>query len=157
MARRILTLALLAGVTTATLTGCVFLGPSDDDEPIETPCCSETESPEPTETDEETLPTDPVPTEPDPDGEGLEEWPLSIPQPPGSPVPGFDTPTFYMVPADRDAYLEYLDEIRELRDAEEIHSSTQETDGAVFRIGEFDMIIVFAEEGSDSFITVMLS
>lgn len=154
MARRIFTLALLAGLTAATLTGCVFLGPSDE-EPSE-PLPSETESPEPTESDDEEH-SDPIPTEPDPESEGLEEWPLSIPQPPGSPVVGFDTPAFYMVPADRDTYLEYLAEIRDLRDSEEMHSSTQETDGAVFRIGEFDMIIVFTEEGSDSFISVMLS
>ncbi|HIY65864.1 MAG TPA: hypothetical protein H9830_06255 [Candidatus Agrococcus pullicola] len=154
MARRIFALALLAGLTTASLAGCVFLGSSDEESAEPAP--SETDRTEPSESDD-TTPSAPMPTEPDPEAEGLEEWPLSIPQPPGSPVPGFDTPAFYMVSADRDTYLAYLAEIRDLRDSEEIHSSTQETDGAVFRIGEFDMIIVFTEEGGDSFISVMLS
>lgn len=149
MGRKSFALALVLGLAAVSLAACAPAADSGDDEQ------SVTES----ETSPETTPSDPLETElewPPGDGDPLNEWPLTIPKPPGTPLEGLDTPAQYTVPADRDTYLEYLREIRELRDSQEMSSTGQEIDGAVFDIGAYRLVVEFTEQDGGQ-ITVVLT
>lgn len=88
------------------------------------------------------------PTEEDPQlrrGE-VTEWPESIPMPDGEPSPYSNTPDFYLVPADRDAFDAYVEELMALPDVEVVDTSGSSYAIAWLYIGEYDVFVMFHED-----------
>lgn len=156
MSRKTIALALTLGLTTVTLVGC-SAGSNGDDAIENSGSASETPTPsEPSESESWSPNPSDLEDLRDEDGSPT-EWPLTIPKPPGPPLPGNDTPVLYTVAGDRDTYLDYLRQLRETKDASEMYSTGQDLDGATFEIAEYTLVVVFSEDGDESLITVSLT
>lgn len=161
--RRLLLTAVLTAVTVSA-SGCVFLpslvgGDSPPpDAPGETESAPEGES----HTDyEEATPTTPrSTTTPDSDPEGVAQpdeagdWPEEIPKPPGEPSPYSDTAEFYLVPADRETFEAYVEDLLSLPDVEERDTSDSSYDIAWLYIGDYDVFVMFHDDSDQLSVTI---
>lgn len=158
MKKNAATAALLAGVLTFSISGCVFLpslaAPRDDidpppSDPVESdPAESFIDDPfddgdeDPSESD------DPEASDPSDPGTSLPEgWPEGIPVPPGTPDPSYNTADLYAVPLEREAYDAYVEEIRSLPDAVERTDTPDGFGGAAFDIGDIGMTLTYNQAG----------
>lgn len=150
MKLKLTSLLALFGVVAVTSTACVFV-PHLMSDSTNTSHGPDEENPG------HSLTPDPLPTDPFGDVEqfdaSLEDWPDAIPRPPGSPPPGNDTPDRYVVEGDRNAFLDYVEQLRGVSGIEE-RSGGAGDESAMFYYGEIVIYVLF-EAGSEQIIVSM--
>ena len=165
MPRRTLAIALLAGMVTASLSGCVFLpnllgdDRPDDSEITETDDQNNDDS----DPDDSEFPdVDLVPSPPDDDRDDNDdqtdddnnddnnadsgEWPDEIPKPSGTPIEGEDGPDFYLVDGDRDFYEDYVDELLDVPGATLDYQDEDEHFSTSITIGDYWVFVMYHED-----------
>ena len=160
--RRLLLTAVLAAVTVSA-SGCVFL-PSlagGDVPPTEAPSKTENAADDGIGSDREgTTPAPRGTAAPDrereesSDPETVDDWPEEIPKPPGEPSPYSDTAEFYLVPADRETFDAYVEELLSLADVEERDTSDSSYDIAWLFIGDYDVFVMFHDDSDQLSVTI---